>query len=149
MTAVATLTGALSDRMTVWRLQARMVKVVPDSWHDLVPHGAFARLELLERKLLRAVLRELGGSNPVRLSGIGETCRKVTRPDPTHSIHVLAIRSASLSASVASPALRASRISFSTCGRDRSSVTRSSGPASMRSDTSMSGTPTGLVRIVW
>ena len=29
MTAVATLTGALSDRMTVWRLQARMVKVVP------------------------------------------------------------------------------------------------------------------------
>ena len=30
MTAVATLTGALSDRMTVWRLQARMVKVVSD-----------------------------------------------------------------------------------------------------------------------
>ncbi len=29
MTAVATLTGALSDRMTVRRLQARMVKVVP------------------------------------------------------------------------------------------------------------------------
>jgi hypothetical protein len=28
MTAVVTLTGALSDRMTVWRLQARMVKVV-------------------------------------------------------------------------------------------------------------------------
>ena len=28
MTAVATLTGALSDRLTVWRLQARMVKVV-------------------------------------------------------------------------------------------------------------------------
>ena len=28
MTAVATLTGALSDRITVWRLQARMVKVV-------------------------------------------------------------------------------------------------------------------------
>ena len=30
MTAVATLTGALSARMTVWRLQARMVKVVSD-----------------------------------------------------------------------------------------------------------------------
>ena len=29
MTAVATLTGALSDRMTVRRLQTRMVKVVP------------------------------------------------------------------------------------------------------------------------
>jgi hypothetical protein len=28
MTAVATLTGALSDRMTVRRLQVRMVKVV-------------------------------------------------------------------------------------------------------------------------
>ena len=30
MTAVATLTGALSARMTVWRLQARMVEVVPE-----------------------------------------------------------------------------------------------------------------------
>jgi hypothetical protein len=29
MTVVATLTGALSDRMTVRRLQARMVKGVP------------------------------------------------------------------------------------------------------------------------
>ena len=29
MTAVATLTGALSDRMTVRRLQTRMVKVAP------------------------------------------------------------------------------------------------------------------------
>jgi len=29
MTAVATLTGALADRMTVRRLQVRMVKVVP------------------------------------------------------------------------------------------------------------------------
>ena len=29
-TAVATLTGALSNRMTVRRLQARMVKVVPE-----------------------------------------------------------------------------------------------------------------------
>jgi len=29
MTAVATLTGALSDRITGWRLQARMVQVVP------------------------------------------------------------------------------------------------------------------------
>ena len=29
MTAVVTLTGALSDRMTVRRLQARMVKVGP------------------------------------------------------------------------------------------------------------------------
>src|SRR5712671_4532060 len=69
MTAVATLTGALSDRMTVWRLQARMVKVVPDTWHDRVPQGAFARLELLEGKLSRAVLRGLDGSNPARLPG--------------------------------------------------------------------------------
>ncbi|HEY5863942.1 MAG TPA: hypothetical protein VI542_00085 [Candidatus Tectomicrobia bacterium] len=30
MTAVATLTGALSHRMTVRRLQARMVKMVPE-----------------------------------------------------------------------------------------------------------------------
>ncbi len=30
MTAVATLTGALSHRMTVRGLQARMVKVVPE-----------------------------------------------------------------------------------------------------------------------
>ena len=33
MTAVATLTGALSHRMTVRRLQARMVKVVHTSIH--------------------------------------------------------------------------------------------------------------------
>ena len=32
----------------------------------------------------RAVLRGLGGSNPARLPGIGETCLMVTRPDPTH-----------------------------------------------------------------
>jgi hypothetical protein len=69
MTAVVTLTGALSDRMTVRRLQARMVKVVPDSWHDRVPQGALARLELLEGKLSRAVLRGLGRSNPARLPG--------------------------------------------------------------------------------
>ena len=72
MTAVATLTGALSNRMTVWRLQARMVKVVLSTcwtWHDRVPQGAFARLELLEGKLSRAVLRGLGGSNPARLPG--------------------------------------------------------------------------------
>src|SRR5881296_3070403 len=54
------------------------------TWHHRVPQGAFARLELLEGKLSRAVLRGLGGSNPARLPGIGETCRKVTRPDPTH-----------------------------------------------------------------
>jgi hypothetical protein len=70
MTAVVTLTGALSNRMTVRRLQARMVKVVPDAWHDRVPQGAFARLELLEGKLSRAVLRGLDGSNPVRLPGV-------------------------------------------------------------------------------
>jgi len=35
MTAVATLTGALSDRMTVRRLQARMVKVVPEHVLDV------------------------------------------------------------------------------------------------------------------
>ena len=84
MTAVVTLAGALSHRMTVRRLQARMVKVVLDAWHDRVPQGALARLELLEGKLSRAVLRGLDGSNPVRLPGIGETYRKATRPDPTH-----------------------------------------------------------------
>src|SRR5712691_1695627 len=52
-------------------------------WHHRVPQGAFARLELLEGKLSRAVLRGLSGSNLARLPGIGETCRKVTRPDPT------------------------------------------------------------------
>ena len=35
MTAVATLTGALSDRMTVRRLQVRMVKVVPQHVFDV------------------------------------------------------------------------------------------------------------------
>ncbi len=78
MTVVATLTGALSDRLPVRRLQARMVKVVPQHVLDVA-----ARLELLEGKLSRAVLRGLGGSNPAWLPGIGETCRKVTRPDPT------------------------------------------------------------------
>src|SRR6266851_2284830 len=38
-------------------------------WHDRVPQGAFARLELLEGKLSRAVLRGLSGSNPTRLPG--------------------------------------------------------------------------------
>src|SRR6266487_3218831 len=33
-------------------------------WHHRVPQGAFARLELLEGKLSRAVLRGLSGSNP-------------------------------------------------------------------------------------
>src|SRR3989454_12727770 len=40
------------------------------TWHDRVPQGAFARLELLEGKLARAVLRGLGGSNPARLPGV-------------------------------------------------------------------------------
>src|SRR5262244_3754153 len=38
-------------------------------WHHRVLQGAFERLELLEGKLSRAVLRGLGGSNPARLSG--------------------------------------------------------------------------------
>src|SRR5215510_1282692 len=38
-------------------------------WHHRVPQGAFERLELLEGKLSRAVLRGLGGSNPARLPG--------------------------------------------------------------------------------
>ena len=37
MTAVVTLTGALSDRLTARRLQARMVKVVPQHVLDVVP----------------------------------------------------------------------------------------------------------------
>ena len=76
MTAVATLTGALSGRMTVWRFQARMVKVVPEQvldGHNRVPQGALARLALLEGKLSRAVLRGLGGSNPAWLPGTRHT----------------------------------------------------------------------------
>src|SRR6266581_4369855 len=53
-------------------------------WHHRVPHGALARLERHAGKLARAVLRGLSGSNPARLPGIGETCLRVTRPDPTH-----------------------------------------------------------------
>src|SRR6266404_1208469 len=55
-------------------------------WHHRVPQGAFERLDLLEGKLSRTVLRGLSGSNLARLPGIGETCRKATRPDPTHCI---------------------------------------------------------------
>jgi hypothetical protein len=40
-------------------------------WHYRVPQGALARLELLEGKLSRAVLRGLSGSNPTRLPGTG------------------------------------------------------------------------------
>src|SRR6266705_4966100 len=53
-------------------------------WHHRVPQGALARLERHAGKLARAVLRGLGGSNPARLPGMGETCLRVTRPDPTH-----------------------------------------------------------------
>src|SRR5712691_3981050 len=42
-------------------------------WHHRVPQGAFERLELLEGKLSRAVLRGLSGSNPARLPGGEET----------------------------------------------------------------------------
>src|ERR671922_1997994 len=38
-------------------------------WHHRVPQGALERLELLEGKLSRAVLRGLSGSNPARLPG--------------------------------------------------------------------------------
>ena len=38
-------------------------------WHYRVPQGALARLELLEGKLSRAVLRGLSGSNLARLPG--------------------------------------------------------------------------------
>jgi len=37
MMVVATLTGALSDRLPVRRLQARMVKVVPQHVLDVAP----------------------------------------------------------------------------------------------------------------
>jgi hypothetical protein len=40
------------------------------TWHYRVPQGAFERLELLEGKLSRVVLRGLGGSNPARLPGV-------------------------------------------------------------------------------
>src|SRR5438128_4485029 len=52
-------------------------------WHYRVPQGAFERLELLEGKLSRAVLRGLSGSNLARLPGIGETCSNATRLAPT------------------------------------------------------------------
>src|SRR6266571_7830255 len=52
-------------------------------WHHRVPQGAFARLELLEGKLSRAVLRGLSGSNPAWLPGDEETYRKTTRLVPT------------------------------------------------------------------
>src|SRR2546428_10522051 len=52
-------------------------------WHYRVPQGAFERLELLEGKLSRAVLRGLSGSNLARLPGDGETDRKALRPVPT------------------------------------------------------------------
>ena len=42
-------------------------------WHHRVPQGAFERLELLEGKLSRAVLRGLSGSNPARLPSGEET----------------------------------------------------------------------------
>src|SRR5438874_5598075 len=46
-------------------------KSIAKRWteHHRVPQGAFERLELLEGKLSRAVLRGLGGSNPARLPG--------------------------------------------------------------------------------
>ena len=72
MTAVATLTGALSHRMTVPGLQTRMVQVMSQpvsTWQHRVPQGALARLERHAGKLARAVLRGLGGSNPARLPG--------------------------------------------------------------------------------
>jgi hypothetical protein len=87
MTAVATLSGALSHRMTVRGLQARMVQGVSQhvlEWDYSVPQGALARLELLEGKLSRAVLRGLSGSNLARLPGDEETYRKATRLVPTH-----------------------------------------------------------------
>src|SRR5438552_3950910 len=40
-----------------------------ETWHHRVPQGAFKRLELLEGKLSRAVLRGLSGSNLARLPG--------------------------------------------------------------------------------
>src|SRR5215813_10503986 len=70
------------------------------TWHDRVPQGALARLERHAGKLARAVLRGLGGSNPARLPGVGETCRKVTRPDPTHSLHHHDARSGGIMARV-------------------------------------------------
>jgi hypothetical protein len=56
-------------------------KSIAKRWteHHRVPQGAFERLELLEGKLSRAVLRGLGGSNPARLPGDKETGRKALR----------------------------------------------------------------------
>jgi hypothetical protein len=51
-------------------------------WHYRVPQGALARLELLEGKLSRAVLRGLSGSNPTRLPGTRHTYW-VNGPYPT------------------------------------------------------------------
>ena len=73
MTAVATLTGALSHRMTVPEAPSAYgeggATARCSPWHHRVPQGALARLERHEGKLSRAVLRGLGGSNPARLPG--------------------------------------------------------------------------------
>src|SRR6266446_3867807 len=68
-------------------------------WHHRVPQGAFARLELLEGKLSRAVLRGLSGSNPARLPGVEGAIRPSTvtlsgplrEPADKHSIYTMNI----------------------------------------------------------
>src|SRR2546427_4034316 len=55
-------------------------------WHNRVPQGALARLELLEGKLSRAVLRGLSGSNPARLPGERDYSRFLSRHSCPHML---------------------------------------------------------------
>ena len=75
MTAVATLTGAFSDRLTARRLQARMVKVVSRHylmWQHRVPRGALARSERHAGKRARAVLGGWAGAIPPGYPALGK-----------------------------------------------------------------------------
>ena len=79
MTAVVTLTGALSHRMTVRRLQARMVKVVLDRGMTAFRKERWQGLSCLKGNFHEQFLGgwagaipsgyPAGGSNPVSLAG--------------------------------------------------------------------------------
>ena len=88
MTAVVTLTGALSDRLTARRLQARMVKVGPQPG---VRRGttAFRKersqgLSGMQGNLHVPFLGGWVGAIPPGYPADEETCLRVTRLAPTH-----------------------------------------------------------------
>src|SRR6516165_3029774 len=93
MTAVVTLTGALSDRLTARRLQARMVKVVSQPG---VRCGttAFRKersqgLSGMQGNLHVPFLGGWVGAIPPGYPADEETYRKATRLVPTHPIRLL------------------------------------------------------------